>query len=188
MLLWIYSSMDSPPTPTFTQDTCTLLCLLCVGSKSSISLLSIVFPRAVPAIRKTLVFGKTPPDFSVLFCHAARPTALNVSLSAFSWLPEPHAASSGQCSAGLARLPGGCWGPVEQQWLAAAVAGCWEQEHTRREVLTPAAAREAACGQTELAHCLQVCGATFSQNRASAKLLVVVLFSCLLPSQVWNGN
>lgn len=32
ILLWIYSNTDSPPASTFTQDTCTLLCLFCIGA------------------------------------------------------------------------------------------------------------------------------------------------------------
>lgn len=131
-----------------------------------------------------MVFGKTHPGFFVLLCHPAHLITPNVCLSAFSWLPESHTASSGQCSAVLARLPSGLVGPCGRSsgWLL-------ESRSTPGwEVLTPVALREAGCGQTELARCLQDCGATFSQNRASAKLLIVALFSCLLPSQVRNGN
>ena len=62
--------MDSPPVPTFTQDTCTLVCLFCVGAANSDPLLSVVFHRAVLATCQTLVFGRTSPLWSLLFSFA----------------------------------------------------------------------------------------------------------------------
>lgn len=85
------------------------------------------FKVAVLAIPKTLVFGKTPPGFSVPLCHRVCLIALNVCLSAFSRLLETQAASSGQCCAGLARLPSGLVGALwEKHRLAAG-----EQEQTQ---------------------------------------------------------
>lgn len=183
ILFWIYSDMDTPPTPTFNQNTCTLLCLFCVGAKSSNTLLSVVFHRTILAMprpwsleRHTQAFCSALPS-----CPSYSSSCLFVILLLAT--RNPHCQLWAMlCCFGKASLRAGgdLW---EKQWLAAG-----EQKHTRWEVLTPAARREAGCGQTELARCLQDCGATFGQSRAPAKLLIVAQFSCLLPSQVTNGN
>lgn len=121
ILLWIYSNTGSPPAPTFTQDTCTLVCLFCVGVANSDPLLSVVFHRAVLATCRTLVFGSSTPLQSLLLSHREHFLALNACFSASSWLPAAHSCRSGQCSAGSARVPpgltGGRWGE--------ALTGCW---------------------------------------------------------------
>lgn len=125
ILLWIYSNVDSPPTPTFTQDTCTLLCLFCVGAKSSNSLLSVVFHRAILAIPRSWSLERHLQAF--LFCFAIlRVLQLLMSVSLLLATRNPLW-QLWEMLCCLARLSSGLMGILwEKQCLAAG-----EQEQTQ---------------------------------------------------------
>lgn len=154
----------------FTQDTCTLVRLFCLGAATSDPLLSVV--RAVLATCRTFGLWKdiSPPVSSPLPSRAFDSSScLCLSFLLAAGSPQSQVSVVLHWSG---RVPP-CGRSID--WL---LGSRTRPEH---EVWMSAAPREAGCGQTEPARCLKVQGALFSQNRAAAKLLIVALFfpSCL---------